>query len=133
MSPLTMLRRGLLPFAIRNGHGSVRRLLRLKRAYDEIEEQVTRGRPHLLVHMMAVVPERQGSGFGTSLLKEAIALSVDAHRAASLPVVLTTHTERNVVFYRRSGFAVAESREVKFDGARAYPVWSMSRRASGGW
>jgi hypothetical protein len=45
-----------------------------------------------------------------------------------------THTDWNVVFYRKSGFAVAKSREMKFDVARASPVRSMSRRASsGGW
>lgn len=127
VSALTMLRRGLIPFAIRNGPESVRRLLRLKRAYDEIEGQVAGGRPHLLVHMMAVAPERQGSGMGTRLLEEAIALSIHAHRTASHPVVLTTHKERNVAFYRKSGFGVTEQRDVKLDGAGAYPVWSMSR------
>jgi hypothetical protein len=45
-----------------------------------------------------------------------------------------THTDWNVVFCRKSGFAVAKSREMTFDGARASPVPSMSRRASsGGW
>ena len=126
VSALTMLRRGLIPFAIRNGPASVRRLLRLKRAYDEIEERAS-GRPHLLVHMMAVAPERQGTGIGTRLLDDAIALSIHAHRAASHPIVLTTHKERNVTFYRKSGFGVTEQRDVKFDGAAAYPVWSMSR------
>jgi hypothetical protein len=45
-----------------------------------------------------------------------------------------THTDWNVVFYRKSSFAVANSRETKFDGAHASLVRSMSRRASsGGW
>ena len=47
----------------------------------------------------------------------------------SLPVVLTTHTERNVVFYRRSGFALASRREVA-PGGDAYAVWSMHRSAA---
>ena len=45
----------------------------------------------------------------------------------------TTHTEWNVVSLSKDGFVDAKSREVKFDGARASPVWSMSRRVSGGW
>jgi hypothetical protein len=62
-----------------------------------------------------------------------LALSVDAHRAASLPVVRNPHRlEHRLLSNER--FAVAKSREMKFDGARASPVRSMSRCASsGGW
>jgi ribosomal protein S18 acetylase RimI-like enzyme len=124
---LTMVRRGLIPFAMRNGPGAVRRLLRLKGAYDAIEAQATGGQPHRLVHMMAVAPGQQGRGIGTRLLQEAIALSAEAKGGASLPVVLTTHNERNVAFYRASGFTVTDRREVSLDKTAIYPVWTMSR------
>lgn len=129
VSVLTMLRQGLLPFAARNGPGGVRRLLVLKRAYDELEEQIVHGQSHRHVHMMAVAPRRQGCGFGTHLLEKALELS-SSDEAASLPIVLTTHKERNVVFYRKSGFTVAERREIAL-GDDVYPVWSMCRSGPG--
>ncbi len=125
VSLLTMLRRGLVPFAARNGLRAVQRLLLLKRVYDELEGQILQGESHRHVHMMAVAPRRQGSGLGTHLLERALALSASSE-AAALPVVLTTHTERNVVFYRKSGFVVADRRAIAL-GGDVYPVWSMYR------
>ncbi len=127
VSLLTMLRRGLVPFAARNGPRAAKRLLLLTRVYDELEEQIVQGRAHRYVHMMAVVPSMQGRGLGARLLEHALASSV-AGGADSLPIVLTTHTERNVAFYRRSGFALTGRRDVAF-GGDVYPVWSMQRSA----
>ena len=128
ISLLTMLRRGLLPFAVRNGARAVRRLLVLKRLYDDLEEQIVPGHAHRHVHMMAVAPRLQGRGLGTHMLETALELSTSSE-ARSLPVVLTTHTERNVVFYQRSGFALASRRKVA-PGGDAYAVWSMHRSAA---
>ena len=125
ISLLTMVRHGLGPFALRNGRGAVKRLFTLKRVYDELEEKVARGERHWHVHMMAVVPSRQGRGLGTELLAGAFALSAAAPGAPPLPIVLTTHTERNVVFYQRLGFDVANRCDVSPDGGEPYPVWSM--------
>jgi GNAT superfamily N-acetyltransferase len=127
ISTLTMMRRGLLPFALAHGAGAVRRLFALKEGYDRIEARLSGGRPHWYVHMMAVQPSRQGSGIGTALLAGALAATADAHGAARYPVLLTTHNERNVTFYRRAGFEVMDVQELSLDGAAAYPVWGMRR------
>ena len=131
ISLATMLRRGLIPFAWSQGPRAVKRLLLLKREYDALEERAMGSEPHRLVHMMAIAPNRQGRGLGTRLLADAIALSVRARGAASLPILLTTHTERNVAFYRRSTFAITERSELALAGAAAYPVWIMRRAAAG--
>ncbi len=127
ISLLTMLRRGLVPFAVRNGPRAVKRLLHLKRVYDELEAKIVRGQSHHHVHMMAVVPRKQGCGIGTRLLENALAASTSSEDAVR-PIVLTTHRERNVVFYQRSGFAIKDRRDLAL-GGEVYPVWSMHRSA----
>jgi ribosomal protein S18 acetylase RimI-like enzyme len=131
ISLATMIRRGLVPFVVHNGPLAVKRLLALMKVYDEIEAQMARGESHRLVHMMAVAPGEQGRGLGTRLLEEALALSTRASTDPRLPVLLTTHKEANVVFYRKLGFAVADERRLTLPGAPAYPVWSMRRPVPG--
>jgi Acetyltransferase (GNAT) domain len=123
----TMVRHGLVPFVARNGPFAVKRLLVLMRVYDALEAQAAHGESHRLVHMMAVAPPEQGRGLGTRLLEEALAQSVRPSTEPRLPVLLTTHKEANVVFYRKLGFAVADRRELSLGGATAYPVWTMRR------
>ena len=131
ISTLTMIRRGLLPFARAQGMAAVRRLFTLKDAYDRIEARLSAGRPHWWVHMMAVDPSRHGRGVGSALLASTLAATADARENAPLPVLLTTHNERNVTFYRRAGFEVIDVQELALEGAAAYPVWGMQRtRAS---
>jgi GNAT superfamily N-acetyltransferase len=128
-SMLTMLRRGLLPFALAHGWGAVRRLLALKETYDAIEGRLARGEPHWLVHMMAVDPARQGTGLGSQLLRRVLELTAGARPTPGAPpALLTTHTERNVVFYQRAGFEVAAVERVSLNGEPPYPVWTMHRR-----
>lgn len=128
-SLLTMIRRGLLPFAFANGFRSVQRLLVLKKTYDALETRLARGDRHWLVHMMAVSPVRQGTGLGSRLLDFILDTTVDARtRGAAPPAVLTTHKRRNVVFYERAGFEVDDVQDVSMMGAAPYPVWSMRRR-----
>src|SRR5262249_6567356 len=98
----------------------------LKGAYDRIEAQLSGGRPHWYVHMMAIDPRKQGRGMGSALLASVLAATADAS-GARYPAFLTTHNERNVAFYRRAGFEVIEVQEVVLDGAPAYPVWGMRR------
>ena len=123
----TMIRQGLLPFAFARGLGAVRRLFALKDAYDRIEVNLSGGRSHWYVHMMAVDRAQQGAGKGSALLAEVLSKTADAHGNERHPVVLTTHKERNVVFYRRAGFEVTDVRRLAFDGATAYSVWGMRR------
>jgi GNAT superfamily N-acetyltransferase len=123
ISTLTMLRRGLLPFLLAHGHDPVRRLFWLKRTYDALELEAAQGGAHSHVHMMAVAPERQGAGIGSRLLARVLSLRPPVQ--TPLPTVLTTHLERNVVFYRRAGFQVVDERVLEPPGGRAYRVWSM--------
>lgn len=120
ISTFTMLRHGLLPFAAGHGLGAVRRLLWLKRTYDALEHDLSDGHPHWHVHMMAVRPAEQGRGHGSRLVTEALRSAVGA------PIVLTTHSEANVVFYRRVGFEVVAERIVEAAGDR-WTVWGMRR------
>jgi GNAT superfamily N-acetyltransferase len=123
----TMLRRGLLPFAVANGASAVRRLLTLRTTYDGLEADHLAGGPHWLVHMMGVAPSRQGTGLGSSILRRALAATADAADRTACPVGLTTHKERNVVFYRRAGFVVVDERELELAPGRPYRVWTMRR------
>jgi GNAT superfamily N-acetyltransferase len=129
ISLLTMIRRGLLPFAYAHGLRAVRRLLILKGAYDALEARIARGERHWLVHMMAVDPARHGRGLGSQLLNFILDATVDARMAEGMPpAVLTTHKKRNVLFYERAGFEVDDVRDVSLMGKAPYPVWSMRRR-----
>ena len=125
VSMATMLRHGLLPLALARGLSTVRRLLWLKETYDALEGELGGGRPYWHVHMMAVREDRQGSGLGSRVLGAALA-ECDA-RDASLPVVLTTHLEKNVVFYQRAGFDVTSERTMHPPSSTPYTVWSMRR------
>lgn len=124
ISTLTMLRRGLLPFAIAHGRRAVERLLWLKRTYDGLEVEVAGGHAHGYVHMMAVRPDHQGRGIGSRLLAEVLA--GDPHTATH-PTVLTTHLPQNLVFYRRAGFELISERTMQPPAGASYPVWSMRR------
>jgi GNAT superfamily N-acetyltransferase len=128
ISMLTMVRRGLLPFAFAHGRRAVQRLLALKAKYEAIEARIARGERHWFVHMMAVDPARQGRGLGSRLLERILETTVDARttRGAS-PAVLTTHNKRNVVFYERAGFEVEGVEDVSMMGDEPYRVWRMRR------
>jgi len=125
ISLLTMLRRGLLPFAIAHGRAAVQRLLWLKKTYDALEAEAAAGDAHAYVHMMAVAPEYQGRGIGSRLLAEV--LSAHASPSVVAQTVLTTHLERNVVFYRRHGFELSWQRTLEPPAGVPYTVWAMRR------
>jgi GNAT superfamily N-acetyltransferase len=128
ISMITMIRRGLLPFAIAHGRRAVRRLLTVKEKYDAIEARLAGGERHWFVHMMAVDPTRQGKGVGSRLLARILETTVDARTTRGYPpAILTTHKERNVHFYRRAGFDVVGIEEVSMLGEAPYPLWSMRR------
>jgi GNAT superfamily N-acetyltransferase len=124
-----MIRRGLLPFALTHGPGAVRRLLAVKEKYDAIEARSARGERHWFVHMLGVDPTRQGKGLGSRLLACILDRTVDARTTRGyLPAILTTHRERNVLFYERAGFEVIGVEDVSMLGEGPYPVWTMRRR-----
>lgn len=96
---------------------------RLIAMVGEIERQhalLTVGR-HLRLEFYGVVPDRQGTGFGTALIE-------DGHRRADeleLPAYLETFSDRNVGFYRRRGYEVVG----EFTIGDGTPGWGMIRPA----
>jgi len=121
----TMLRRGLLPFAVAHGRAAVQRLFWLKRTYEALEADAADHQSHAYVHMMAVLPEHQGRGVGGHLLSRVLAAS-----AGTGPVrqtVLITHLGRNVTFYDRHGFELLWERTLQPPDSRSYTVWSMRK------
>jgi GNAT superfamily N-acetyltransferase len=125
ISTLTLLRHGLVPFALRHGRDAVKRLLWLKDTYDALELAAAKGALHHYVHMMAVRPDVQGRGLGSQLLEEVLARGTAAR--SDLTTVLTTHLEENIVFYRRAGFEVVDERVLQPPRGEPYRVWSMVR------
>jgi len=124
ISTLTMVRRGLVPFALKHGRAAVKRLFWLKDTYDRLEGEAARGEPHWHVHMMAVRPDLQGRGLGSALIREVLERAL---REAKRPIVLTTHLPENVVFYRRVQLEVCGEQELRPPDDRPYTVWSMRR------
>lgn len=123
ISTWTMLRHGVLPMVLTNGTAYLRRLLWLKNTYEAIEHELGAGRPYWHVHMMAVHEKQQGMGLGSQVLAQALAPCA----AQPVPIMLTTHREVNVVFYRRAGFDVVDERMMKPPGGEPYTVWLMKR------
>jgi len=76
--------------------------------------------PIFYLSLLGVARDRQGRGIGSALLADWLS-DVDA---AGQPAWLETSRARNLPFYRRFGFRVAE--EIALQGV---PVWLMHRRA----
>lgn len=124
MPLLELVARGLAPFAFAHGLAATRRLVWLKRTYDRLELEAARGGEHHYVHMMAVRPELRGRALGSALLGEVLARTMPRTQC-----VLTTHFERNLLFYRRFGFEVCGETRLHPPGSTPYTVWSMVRPA----
>ena len=125
ISKWTMLRSGMIGFALAHGKQAVRRLLWLKATYDALEAELAKSEPHWYVHMMAVGPDQQGLGLGTELLAQV--LSARLSKRPDLHTVLTTHIPRNLFFYQRASFETAWQRSVEPPDGAPYPVWGMTR------
>lgn len=125
ISKRTMLRHGLLPFALAHGVGAVKRLFWLKQTYEGLEAEAAQRSPHWYVHMMAVHPDHQGKGLGSQVLRHVLDAAARLDRQA--PTVLTTHLETNVTYYRRAGFQVIDQRTLTPPGSHPYSVWSMRK------
>jgi GNAT superfamily N-acetyltransferase len=76
-------------------------------------------RPHWYLWLLAVDPERQGSGIGNSLLQPVLARA----DAEGLPCALGTMKESNVAFYGKRGFEVIGERSCPAGGPRIWTMW----------
>lgn len=123
--PLVLLRHGFLPFALARGPRAIRRLLWLKSTYGRLEDEAASGRPHWHLHMVAVEPQMQGRGIGTQLLSESLEAAIGP--ASEHPIVLTTHLEQNLAFYKGAGFLVCGERRLQPPDGQPFVVWSMRR------
>ena len=73
-----------------------------------------------LLALIALDPLQQGRGIGGGLLAAGFART----DALGLPSYLMTESERNVRFYERHGFAVADASPL---GAGGPTIWTMGR------
>ena len=89
--------------------------------------RVERGHPHAPAHFYLAVlgtdPPRQGQGIGSSLMRPVLELC----DREGVPAYLESSKERNVDFYSRFGFRVAD--EVRL--TRGPSVWPMWRDPAG--
>ena len=89
----------------------------LGQAFGEAHQQIA-PEPHHYLTILGVDPEQQGQGIGGALLRPFLA---EADRDGVVCYVETTRS-RNVPFYERHGFVVADARNVE-----GVPFWTFRR------
>jgi GNAT superfamily N-acetyltransferase len=77
--------------------------------------------PHWYLMILGVDPPYQGQGIGGALIAPTLARADEAR----FPCYLETAKERNLVFYRKHGFEVAEEQALAGTGPK---VWMMIRQ-----
>jgi GNAT superfamily N-acetyltransferase len=80
---------------------------------------------HRYLAFMGVVPEWQGKGLGTALMKPAL----DSLDAEGVPAYLESSTPRSRALYQRNGFVVTDEFNLPSGGP---PLWQMWREPSRG-
>jgi GNAT superfamily N-acetyltransferase len=120
-----LLRTGMLVMPLKLGKEAYRRSSENEAFIEEMHRKLASG-PHWYLWYVGVEPVRQGKGVGACLL-EAKLRQADS---TGLPCYLETHNPRNVGYYQKFGFEVAETRQVP---GYSLQVWFMRRepRASG--
>jgi ribosomal protein S18 acetylase RimI-like enzyme len=98
---------------------SLARVPRLLATMRLLERHHPAGPPHHYLYVLAVVPERQGQGLGSALLRAGLR-AIDQTCAATY---LETASERNLALYRRHGFVVTGEARLPFDGPRLWFLW----------
>jgi GNAT superfamily N-acetyltransferase len=101
------------------------RALRFVRVDQEMRKRHPNGR-HWYLWFLGVEPERQGQGFGATLL-ESLRAKAETDGAACY---LETDKSTNVGFYQRHGY-VLESEEVLLPETVALRMWFMRRSGAG--
>ena len=114
-----MLRSGMLLAPLKVRPAEFSRLIALKK-YTEAAHERWAPMRHWYLFVLGVEPSRQGHGIGGALLEPVLARA----DAGETPCYLETQYERNVQFYERHGFEVAQVGSVPNGGPR---FWSMLR------
>jgi GNAT superfamily N-acetyltransferase len=102
-----------------------RRLMLALRSRLRMEHRHPRKPPHWYLAFMGVVPERQGRGLGTALIRPALEALDDSATAA----YLESSSPRSRELYRRNGFTVAGEFDLPSGGP---PLWQMWREPADG-
>jgi GNAT superfamily N-acetyltransferase len=87
---------------------------------EQVRKRLMGRRPHWYLMALGVEPARQGQGIGGQLIQPVLARADQA----GLPCYLETETERNVAFYQKRGFVVAQGGPVP---GHTLPLWMMVR------
>ena len=116
------LRSGILEVPFRLGWTGMRRVFEVTAAVERQLERVMRHRPYWYLNNMVVRAELRGTGVGSRLLKEQLAIVAKAE--PSFAIVLATQRPENVTFYRRLGFESVLDEGVG-SGPRAFRTWLM--------
>lgn len=110
---ISMLRHGG-PLALRNGF-----------AIDALLGRHKPKEPHYYLYTIGTLPERQGQGLGSELLRTGL----EAVDRAGMPAYLESSKYVNVPLYQRFGFEVTEKVSTAPDTP---PLWLMWREARNG-
>jgi GNAT superfamily N-acetyltransferase len=107
----------LLPAMAMIGRGDLSRLLR---ALNTIEAKHPHD-PHYYLPVVGILPEWQGRGFGSALMRPIL----ERCDREGLPAYLEASSPRNRALYERHGFAVVEETRLAKDSP---PLWRMWRK-----
>lgn len=106
--------------AVRAFGGNVVRALRSQLQVEALHPQEPK---HWYLGYLGTVPDHQGQGVGSAMLREVLSEA----DATGTPAYLESSNERNLALYRRHGFRVID--ELRLLG-RGPTVWRMLRDAS---
>lgn len=104
-----------VPVALMTSGASMRRLRVLTAELDQRRPD----EPHAYLAFLGVDPDHQGTGVGTTLLREVLAVADSEAR----PTYLETETEANVAFYHRHGFTVIDEFDTPSGGPHLWLMW----------
>jgi GNAT superfamily N-acetyltransferase len=121
-SAWSWLRAGVLAAPLHLGASGVRRLFETRSAVERAVAKVLGSRSFWYLNNLAVRRELRGSGIGTRLLRDQLAIV----RALEpdFEIALSTQRPENVAFYRRFGFEVASEERVG-SGPHAFLDWTL--------
>ncbi len=112
-------RSGMLTATMGLGVRSLLRMGYLYRYVEPLEEESVTG-PHWTLMFIGVDPQFQGNGLGNTLINPVLKRA----DAEGLPCYLDSGNPRNLSFYHRQGFEVADEVELP-DGPK---IWAMVRQ-----